>query len=145
MFYVSTWNTYILLCSCSQDPLFFKWRQMGKLSKIDILSTQSLLRIWTYWVLNDSSEKVQLLSTQFELRIWTYWVLRVPGASFFLISILICLKFLLILIKQVHFYFLSIILKKYTIWPKKSEICAYLRGKMDFSLNIVSFSQYIRS
>ena len=67
-------HIYILLCSCSQDPLFFKWWQMGKLSKIDILSTQSLLRIWTYWVLNDSSEKVQLLSTQFELRIWTYWV-----------------------------------------------------------------------
>ena len=44
--------------------------------KIELLSTQSLLRIWTYWVLNDSIEKMQLLSTQFQLRIWTYWVLN---------------------------------------------------------------------
>ena len=45
--------------------------------KIELLSTQSLLRIWTYWVLNDSIEKMQLLSTQFQLRIWTYWVLNI--------------------------------------------------------------------
>ena len=44
--------------------------------KIEILSTQSQLRIWVYWVLNDSMEKMHELSTQFQLRIWTDWVLN---------------------------------------------------------------------
>ena len=55
------------------------------------------------------------------------------------------LNFYLFLLSRYIHTSLNIIWKKDTKWPEKPKICAHFRGSIDFSLNIVSFPQYVGS